>query len=97
MDTSKIAVEPRLDRTVDGGRIHGVDQQHRSVAPAEEPSRLGGLYEGRYTGWSTKCSPSEREKLGQLDQAEGGSARSLLREIPSEDDVPVISDSTVKR
>lgn len=62
-------------------------------------SRLGlaGLYEGRHTGRPTKWSPSQREKLGELAQAEGGSARSLLRQIPVEQGVPAISASTAKR
>lgn len=58
---------------------------------------LAGLYEGRHTGRPAKWSPSQREKLGQLAQAEAGSARSLLRQIPTQEGVPAISESTAKR
>ena len=58
---------------------------------------LVGLYEGRHTGRRRKWTAEQQDALRTLAEAEGGSANALLRSMAPIEDLPAISEETVRR
>src|SRR4051812_44773938 len=62
-------------------------------------NRLGlvGLYEGRHTGRPKKWTSAQRQALGEVAQAEGGTVVALLRHMAQRHDHAPISENTAVR
>lgn len=58
---------------------------------------LVGLHEGRHTGRPRKWTPQQRQALGELAQAEGGTVVALLRRIEQRHEQTAISERTATR
>lgn len=84
-----------LQQTADEFMVHLNSVEHWR----QRWNKLGlvGLYEGRHTGRPKKWTSEQRQALGELAQAEGGTVVALLRHIGQRKEQTSISEDTAVR